>query len=69
MSNLITQEDYDEVVKEFMEDFLMTAEEAIDDAVRHFETQVSIPASFVYSVRAARRSMKSIALLFVRAIT
>ncbi|XP_014482140.1 PREDICTED: armadillo repeat-containing protein 6 homolog [Dinoponera quadriceps] len=39
MSNTITQEAYDEVVREFMQDFLMTAEEAIDDAVRHFETQ------------------------------
>lgn len=40
MSNTITQEAYDEVVREFMQDFLMTAEEAIDDAVRHFETKV-----------------------------
>lgn len=40
MSNTITQEAYNEVVREFMQDFLMTAEEATDDAVRHFETQV-----------------------------
>ncbi|XP_046434464.1 armadillo repeat-containing protein 6 homolog [Neodiprion fabricii] len=39
MARVITQETYDEVVKENIEEFSMTAEEAIDDAIKQFEAQ------------------------------
>ncbi|XP_046751880.1 armadillo repeat-containing protein 6 homolog [Diprion similis] len=39
MVRVITQETYDEVVKENIEEFSMSPEEAIDDAVKQFEAQ------------------------------
>lgn len=40
MVRVITQETYDEVVNENMEQFSMTPKEAIEDAVKQFEAQV-----------------------------
>lgn len=40
MSRVITQETYDEVVKENIEEFSMTPEEAIEDAIKQFDAQV-----------------------------
>lgn len=45
MVRVISQETYDEVVNENMEQFSMTPEEAIEDAVKQFEAQV---LKFVY---------------------
>ena len=42
MSKQITQDTFDDVVKENMEDFDMSAEEAIEDAVQQFEAQVRL---------------------------
>lgn len=39
MAKVITQQTFDEVVKENMEEFGMDADEAIDDAVQQFESQ------------------------------
>lgn len=41
MAKQITQETFDDVVRENMQEFEMTAEEAVDDAVKQFESQVS----------------------------
>ena len=41
MPKVITQETFDSVVKENMEEFEMSAEDAINDAVEQFEAQVS----------------------------
>lgn len=40
MAKQITQETFDDVVKENMEDFDMAVEDAIEDAVVQFQTQV-----------------------------
>jgi hypothetical protein len=40
MVRVISQETFDEVVKENIEEFYMTPEEAVKDAVRQFEAQV-----------------------------
>lgn len=40
MVRVITQETYDEVVKENMEEFDMTPEEAVKEAIAQFEAQV-----------------------------
>jgi hypothetical protein len=40
MAKQISQETFDDVVKENIEDFEMTVEEAIAEAVQQFETQV-----------------------------
>lgn len=40
MVRVITQETYDEVVNENMEEFDMTPEEAIKEAIAQFEAQV-----------------------------
>lgn len=40
MVRVISQETFDEVVKENIEEFDMTPEEAVKDAVRQFEAQV-----------------------------
>lgn len=45
MVRVITQETYDEVVNENLEQFSMTPKEAIEDAVKQFEAQV---LQFVY---------------------
>ena len=42
MAKQISQETFDAVVKENMEEFDMSAEEAIQDAVSQFEAQVII---------------------------
>lgn len=42
MVRVITQETYDEVVKENIEEFDMSPEEAIKEAVAQFEAQVSL---------------------------
>lgn len=39
---VITQETFDEVVKENIDDFDMEAEEALNDAVEQFEKQVTL---------------------------
>lgn len=41
MAKVITQETYDAVVKENMQEFEMSAEEAVSDAVEQFQSQVS----------------------------
>lgn len=40
MAKRINQESFDDVVKENMGEFGMEAQEAIDDAVQQFESQV-----------------------------
>lgn len=40
MVRVISQETYDEVVNENIEQFSMSPEEAIEDAVKQFEAQV-----------------------------
>jgi hypothetical protein len=40
MAKQISQETFDDVVKENMEDFDMSAEEAVADAISQFEAQV-----------------------------
>ena len=40
MAKQITQETFDAAVKENIDDFEMTPEEAIEDAVKQFEAQV-----------------------------
>lgn len=40
MVRVITQDTYDEVVKENMEEFDMSAEEAVKEATAQFEAQV-----------------------------
>lgn len=40
MVRVITQDTYDEVVKENMEEFDMSAEDAIKEAIAQFEAQV-----------------------------
>lgn len=42
MVRVITQETYDEVVKENMEEFEMSPQEAINEAIAQFEAQVCI---------------------------
>lgn len=42
MVRVITQKTYDEVVKENMEEFDMSPEEAVKEAVAQFEAQVCI---------------------------
>lgn len=39
---VITQETFDEAVKENINEFGMSTEEAVEDAVKQFESQVSI---------------------------
>lgn len=46
MVRVISQETYDEVVHENMEQFSMTPEEAIEDAVKQLEAQVFKLVSF-----------------------
>lgn len=46
MVRVITQDTYDEVVKENMEEFDMSAEEAIKEAIAQFEAQVF--SKFIY---------------------
>lgn len=41
MAKQITQQTFDDVVRENTEDFDMTVEDAIKDAVQQFESQVS----------------------------
>ena len=41
MAKQISQETFDTAVKENIEDFEMTPQEALDDAVSQFEAQVS----------------------------
>lgn len=40
MSRVISQETFDEVVKENIEEFCMIPEEAIEDAIEQFKAQV-----------------------------
>lgn len=40
MVRVVSQETFDEVVKENMEEFDMSPEEAVQDAVQQFEAQV-----------------------------
>ena len=40
MAKQISQETFDDVVRENMQEFDMTAEEALEDAVKQFESQV-----------------------------
>lgn len=42
MAKQVTQETFDDVVKENIEEFDMSVEEALADAVQQFETQVSL---------------------------
>lgn len=37
----ITQQTFDDVVRENMQEFEMSAEEAVDDAIQQFESQAS----------------------------
>lgn len=49
MSKKISQQTFDDVVKENMEEFDMTPEEAIEDAVKQFESQVFIQFITLFS--------------------
>lgn len=40
MSKVISQETYNQAVKENMEEFSMSQEEATEDAIKQFEAQV-----------------------------
>lgn len=46
MVRVIKQETYDDVVRENIEDLEMSAEEAIEDAIKQFEAQVFVKHSF-----------------------
>jgi hypothetical protein len=46
MVRVITQETFDSVVKENIEDLELSPEEAIEDAVKQFQAQVQHPAFF-----------------------
>jgi len=53
MAKIISQETFDSVVKENIDDFEMTEEEAISDAVKQFEAQVGVggpSASFSFQI-------------------
>lgn len=43
MSKQISQETYNQVVNENIDEFSMSQEEAIEDAVKQFEAQVNFP--------------------------
>ena len=53
MAKQISQETFDDVVRENMQEFDMTAEEALEDAVKQFESQVK------ENVRPATRENRS----------
>lgn len=42
MSRVITQQTFDNAVKENIDEFSMSAEEAVQDAIKQFESQVVI---------------------------
>lgn len=42
MVRVISQETYNETVQENIDEFSMSAEEAIDDAIKQFEAQVTL---------------------------
>ena len=42
MAKQVTQDTFDGVVRENMQEFEMTTDEAVDDAVKQFESQVCI---------------------------
>ena len=46
----VSQETFDETVKENMDDFDMPREEAIADAIEQFKMQVALPSSHPHSV-------------------
>jgi armadillo repeat-containing protein 6 len=46
MVRVITQETFDSVVKENIEDLELSPEEAIEDAVKQFQAQVQHPLFF-----------------------
>lgn len=46
MARVITQDTFNEVVRENMEDFDMTEEEAVEEAKKQFEAQVCFEFSF-----------------------
>lgn len=43
MAKAISQDTFNEVVKENIEEFDMTEDEAVQDAVKQFEAQVGLP--------------------------
>ena len=43
MAKVITQQTFDDVVKENVKEFEMSTEDAIQDAVQQFESQVILP--------------------------
>lgn len=45
MARMITQETFDDVVKENMEEFDMPREEAVEEAKKQFQAQVSFDTS------------------------
>lgn len=49
MSNKVTQEAYDEEIRELMEDLGMTEEEAIQDTVNGYEMKVPTPSRRCFS--------------------
>lgn len=50
MVRVITQETYDEIVKENIEEFDMTPEEAIKEAIAQFEAQVILRIYLYYYI-------------------
>lgn len=62
MVRVITQETYDEVVKENMEEFDMSPEEAVKEAVAQFEAQVCILNILIRDIL-VKNSSKSIEYL------
>lgn len=64
MVRVITQETYDEVVKENIEEFDMSPEEAIKEAVAQFEAQVSFFLPYFFLYLSGKYSTNAILLCF-----
>ncbi|GBP91004.1 Armadillo repeat-containing protein 6 homolog [Eumeta japonica] len=62
MVRVITQETYDEVVKENIEEFEMDPEEAIKDAVAQFEAQQECEKDIAHRVRAGKEGAYEVLL-------
>jgi hypothetical protein len=55
----VSQETFDETVKENMDDFDMPREEAIADAIEQFKMQVALPSSRPHSVLPCAHPLRS----------
>ena len=64
MAKQISQDTFDAVVKENIEDFEMSPQQAIDDAVKQFEAQVKLMNRFEYMISCLYRSLSHYFLCF-----